>query len=246
MPSANTSLGGPAEGFPDTEWGLVSRLRDPAGGRYRAGLEALCNRYWKPVYVYLRAAWAKTNEDAKDLTQAFFLWLIEGDALRRFQPERGGFRRYLRVVLRSFVGHHETALQALKRGGRAQLVSLEGSTPSMEDVVADPKSVGPEEAFQRVWVVEVVKQAIERVRQRRLSGGDALSWHVYEEYALAPNAQRPTYVQLAARLGLKENDVNARLVAIRREIRAEIRSELARLTSDPQEVEEEWNELFRG
>ncbi len=90
MNPGDTSLGGPHRGFPATTWGMVRQLADSSGSQRREGLEALCRRYWKPVYRYLRIGFAKSNDDAKDLTQAFFAWLLEGDVLERYRPDRAG------------------------------------------------------------------------------------------------------------------------------------------------------------
>ena len=76
MKSSETSLGGTAQGFPNTLWEEISQARASDAGDRRAGLEELCRRYWKPIYRYVRIAFAKSNEDAKDLTQAFLLWLM--------------------------------------------------------------------------------------------------------------------------------------------------------------------------
>lgn len=80
-------------GFPDTSWGLVTRLHASGSGDYQTGLEELCRLDWKPVYCYLRMTAARTDDEAKDCTQDSFAWRIEGDTLRRYAPERGRFRR---------------------------------------------------------------------------------------------------------------------------------------------------------
>jgi len=116
-PSRDTSLGGDGDRFPETGGDIRSLL-----GQDPSRLELLCRRYWKPVYAYVRIAWSKGNEDAKDLTQAFFLWLMEGETLARYDAEKGGFRAYLKTLLKRFVGHEERALQRLKRGGDARIV----------------------------------------------------------------------------------------------------------------------------
>lgn len=228
---ADTSLGGGGRAFPDTTWGMISRLRDPA--RHRDALEDLCRRYWKPVYLYARLAWAKSNEDAKDLAQAFFAWLLEGEPLRKFEPERGGFRAYLKVLLRRFVGHQETAMGRLKRGGGARIVPIDA------DVAVDRES-DPERAFDRAWVRELASQAVERVRAR----ADALAFRVYEAYESGD--KDVTYGAIAKALAISEKDVKKHLFAVREEVRNEIRAELARLTGDDRERDEEWHALFRS
>src|SRR4029077_20163367 len=127
----------------ETTVGFAGGLRNPAAADYARSLDTLCARYWKPVYSYIRIAWAKSNEDAKDLTQAFFAWLLQEDALRRYEAGRGGFRAYLKVLLRRFVGHAERDLQRLKRGGGARVFSLEGDAPKLPELQGDPAGVDP-------------------------------------------------------------------------------------------------------
>ena len=61
-----TSLGGEARAFPPTEWTRL--LKCP---QEEAVLAELCQRYWRPVYCYLRGM-RLDNEEAKDLAQGFF------------------------------------------------------------------------------------------------------------------------------------------------------------------------------
>src|SRR5579864_5678270 len=125
-------MGGPERAFLETATDMVAGLQSPDPLRYTSAFDVFCKNYWKPAYVYIRAAWAKGNEDAKDLTQAFFLWLSENDALKKFDPDRGSLRRYLRVLLRSFVGHREDALGRLKRGGDSTLLSLDAGPAELD------------------------------------------------------------------------------------------------------------------
>ncbi len=226
---ADTSLGGGRGEFPVTTWGMVSRMREARGD----ALETLCRRYWKPVYRYARVAWSKSNEDAKDLAQAFFAWLLEGGALSRYEPAKGGFRAYLKTLLRRFVSHQEEALGRLKRGGAATIVII-------PDDVADAGD--PDMIFDRAWKTTVVNTCIARVKERMLAARRQTPVSVFEGYDLAD--EKPTYDELAARLGIKAGDVRNHLFAFREELRQEIRAELAETTASEEELEEEWNALF--
>jgi len=244
MRDSDTNIGGKNRTLPETDSDLVPGLRAPDPDVRRVAFEDLCQRYWKPVYLYLRTGWAKTNEDAKDLTQAFFLWLLESGAVGGYDAGRGTFRRYLKVMLRSFVSHQEKALSALKRGGGVRILSLEGSMPQVEEVIADPALVDPEKAFESMWLIEVIKAATERVRERYHREGKGAAFDIYKEYVLDRGGERPTYAALADRLGLKLREVESRLRALRLELRREIRAELFQTTAGDRELEEEWNELF--
>src|SRR5213078_3082453 len=117
MSFIDTSLGGTKKEFPKTVWDLVLRARDSSAGVRRAGLEELCRHYWKPVYHYVRVSCAKSNEEAKDLAQGFFMHLVESDDLQQYKPDRASFRTYLKMVLKHFVLDEDKKAQALKRGG---------------------------------------------------------------------------------------------------------------------------------
>jgi RNA polymerase sigma-70 factor (ECF subfamily) len=239
-----TELGGRNREFPKTIWGLVVQMRDPSSESRRAALEDLARRYWKPVYHYIRRAWSKSNEDAKDLTQSFFIWLLEGDAMRRYEPDRGSFRAYLRILLKHFLQHQDESMRRLKRGGGARFAPLCGDGNNPGEDIPDPKSSDPEKAFEESWIAILVQSALQRVRRRCEGGGRLIQFRAYEEYDLKPAPKRPTYAEVAATLGVKESDVRNYLFKIREEIWAELRMELALVTRDEKELEEEWNVLF--
>ncbi len=244
MNGNDTTLGGARRRFPDTTEGLLSRLCGPAARDYRDGIEELCRRYWKPVYRYLRIVWAKSNDDAKDLTQAFFLWLLEGEALSRYEAERGSFRHFLKMLLTRFGEHRDRALSTLKRGGAVKILPLAGEAAVDAESLADPDVADPERAFDREWLDAVAKAAVGRVRERLASEGHADQFRVYEAYDLAGPGEEPTYAEVAGRLGMKEGEVRRILFNVRIAVRGELRAELAKLTSDDRELEDEWNALF--
>src|SRR5262245_47297059 len=194
MRNRDTSLGGPGVNFGDTVWGTIERARDASPQVRQAGLEELARTYWKPVYRYLRVAWAKSNEDAKDLAQAFFLWLTDRNALERYEPDRGSFRTFLKALLRHFVQHHDEALDRLKRGGGKVIVSLDPEDASLNEVVPDPKALNPEEAFEREWRNALMSKAVDRVRKRLSAEGTGVKFRVFEAYYMNGSAEaKPTY-----------------------------------------------------
>jgi len=242
MNSGDTTLGGGDKAFPETTLGFAGGLRNPATADYTRSLETLCSRYWKPVYSYIRIAWAKSNEDAKDVTQAFFAWLLEEDALWKYDPARGGFRAYLKVLLRRFVGHAERDLHRLKRGGGARVFSLDGEAPRLPELQSG--NVDPEKVFERVWLEELVQQSIGRVRERFVASGKETRFRAYESFALASDAERPSYAEIAARHGMTVGEVEKALFVVREEIRQELRAALARSAGSDRELEDEWKRLL--
>src|SRR5256885_9151341 len=111
MGFGDTTLGGSARSFPTTQWSQVLAAQDPTQPGYRDRLDALLRVYWKPAYAYIRVAWRKSNEDAKDLTQAFFARLLQNGRIAAVQTEGGRFRSYLKQALRNFLIDAERAAE---------------------------------------------------------------------------------------------------------------------------------------
>lgn len=238
MNVGDTSLGGTRKDFPETVLDVVRRASDASPDVQRLGLEDLCKRYWKPAYHYFRVAWAKSNEDAKDLAQSFFVWIAEPGVLKRFDPRRGGFRAFLKALLRHFVQHHDEALGRLKRGGGRAILTLD---PEVAPAIPDPRARGPADAFEADWRKALIDQAVESVRERLRSESKGVKFELFEAYYLVDGQERPTYDALARKFGLKPGEVQHYLADVRAEVRLQIRAQIAESAGGPAEIEEEWN-----
>ena len=75
-----TEMGGLDDRFQSTQWSAVRWALDPADPRASEALQALIERYWRPVYFFIRRK-GRNVEEAKDLTQGFFCRLLEKGGL---------------------------------------------------------------------------------------------------------------------------------------------------------------------
>lgn len=207
-------------------------------------LEALCVRYWTPVLHYVRRAWSKNHEDAKDLTQGFFLELVDGEALRKFIPDRASFRTYLKMLLSRYSADQNDLRIALKRGGGRRIVPLDDGEAPLR--LADPQAESPEKAFDREWRAEVLEQAIERTRHHFIETKREIQFLAYDKYELSPSSDNPTYAQVAKEIGRTESDVRNYLFTVREKLRDEIQAEIADTVGDLSQLDDEFNSLFGG
>ena len=244
MAGKDTQIGEGGGSFPATSWGFIAGIQDSSTQVKQNALESLCRRYWKPVYHYVRRAWSKSSEDAKDLTQAFFLNLLEGDSLKRYTPGRGGFRPYLKVLLRGFSADQHQAMKALKRGGGRKRLAIDDEDAPLKEILADPRAEDPERAFDMAWKKTVLERAVERTREWLTSVGRAHQFRAFEEYEFGEGPEEVTYGGVAKKLGISESDVRNHLFAVRERIRLEIRGELTQTVSDMGELDSEWSALF--
>jgi RNA polymerase sigma factor (sigma-70 family) len=231
--------------FPSTRHSLIRGAK--AGGRtcQRTAIDNLCRRYQQPVYSFIRRAWSKSTDDAQDLTQAFFLHLLEKDALAAYDPARGCFRVFLKSILRHVAADIHDAERAKKRGGGARKISLEddGGDLRLNQCLEDPRALDPEEAFDEAWKREVLERAIERTRAWFASRDWLVKFQVFEA-TLAGDTERPTYSAIAARFGLRECVVRNHLFEVRERIRAEARAEIAQTVGDERQLEDEYRSLI--
>ncbi|MBV8834029.1 MAG: sigma-70 family RNA polymerase sigma factor, partial [Acidobacteriaceae bacterium] len=104
--------------FPTTRWTLVVTAADPHRKEARSALVSLCENYWYPLYAYLRRS-GYPPDQAQDLTQEFFMRVLEGRYLDRADPKRGRFRSFILTSLKCFVADEEDRQGTYKRGGGA-------------------------------------------------------------------------------------------------------------------------------
>src|ERR1700737_1598522 len=110
--------------FPLTRWSVVEAVRSDDSSERERALETLFAAYWKPVYKYVRLRWNRAAEDAQDLTQGFFVELLERELLAKYAPAKSRLRTYLRLCLDSFATNQEKAAHRQKRRSNTPHVAL--------------------------------------------------------------------------------------------------------------------------
>src|SRR5439155_23302331 len=94
----------------------VRALARPDAPARKQAQDDLIAAYWKPIYKYIRIHWRAANEDAKDLTQAFFARALEKEFFRAFDPAKARFRTFVRLCVDGFVSKERRAAGTFKRG----------------------------------------------------------------------------------------------------------------------------------
>src|SRR5215831_2198254 len=88
--------------FPTTSWSLVLSAGQAAGERSNDALASLCERYWYPLYAYVRRR-GYTREEAQDITQEFFVRVLAKHYIGRADRNKGRFRTFLLSSLTCFM-----------------------------------------------------------------------------------------------------------------------------------------------
>jgi RNA polymerase sigma factor (sigma-70 family) len=241
----DTEIGGRDGRFPLTRHSLMQAVQSADTDERRRALDVLIAAYWKPVYKYIRLRWSKDNEQAKDLTQEFFVRLLEKDFLESYDPSRARLRTYLRICLDRFLSNALTAEQRIKRGGEIVFLPLDFETAEGELRQLEPRSSEDvEEFFAREWTRSVFSNALERLRQECESKGKLVHFQLLELYDVEEGGKRLTYSQVGKQFGIKSSDVTNYLAYARREFRRIVLDSLREMTASEEEFRREARALL--
>ena len=226
------TLAGPSE-FPTTRWTLVVAASDPKRKEFRSALASLCENYWYPLYAYLRRRGYPADQ-AQDLTQEFFIRVLEGRYLDRADPEKGRFRAFLLTSLKFFVADEEDRNRAQKRGGGA-LLPLEFSSGEERYQREPAHDETPERIFERRWALSVLDRVVEKLRDEFVRHGRAEHFERLKVFLLG-RSDAP-YAALAHELNTSEGALKVAIHRLRKRYRELFRQEIADTVADPAEVE---------
>jgi RNA polymerase sigma factor (sigma-70 family) len=211
------------------------------------GYEALISAYWMPVYKYVRIRWEKPIDDAKDLTQGFFLEAMEKDFFRKFDSGKARFRTFLRTCLDGYISNQEKSARRLKRGG-----DLEFSPLDFQDAenqiggAAVSQGSSTEEFFEKEWRRSIFNLSLELFHTRLVEQGKEIRFKLFEAYALdgLEDGRRVKYEDLAREFGLTTTTVTNYLAAARRDFRRAVFDKLRELTITEDEFRRETRALL--
>ncbi len=221
--------------FPTTRWTLVFAAGDPRRKEARSALVSLCENYWYPLYAYLRRRGYPADQ-AQDLTQDFFVRLLEGRYLDRADPEKGRFRSFLLTSLKFFVADERDRQRALKRGGGA-VTSLEFSSGEERYQREPAHDETPERIFERRWALTVIDQVVEKLRTEFARQGRPEHFDKLKVFLLG-RSDAP-YAALALEMNTSEGALKVSIHRLRKRYRELFRQEIADTVADPAEVESE-------
>jgi RNA polymerase sigma-70 factor (ECF subfamily) len=241
-------MGGIQERFLTTHWSLLQNIQaSDEGERNRALIGLLLERYWKPVYCYLRRQGCG-NEEAKDLTQGFFHEVVLNRHLvDRADPAKGSFRSLLLHALRQYLLDERRKEDAQKRIPRDRLVPLDiADPPAIVEVV---QALDPEESFNYAWKADLMDRALAEVKESYTREGMEAHWCVFRDRVLEPVLKEqpaPSLRQLCERYGI-ENEATAShmLLTVKRRFQTVLRDHVRQTAMTGEGVEEEWREILK-
>ena len=231
--------------FATTRWSLVLSAANSNEQTARAALAELCEIYWRPIFSFVRRH-GHSNEEAQDLTQDFFVMILESDWLQHADQHRGRFRSFMLKSVQNFLHHADEKGATIKRGGKMDFISWDdwmAEAPSQLSFSAETLNcLPPERIFDLRWAATVVEHALRRLREE-CEGKGRLRLFETLRTQLAAERRDISYTDLAAVLGIAETAVKKQLHNLRQRYRWILRDEVAHTVNDPSDVDDEIRHL---
>jgi RNA polymerase sigma factor (sigma-70 family) len=236
----STLLNVTAVNFATTSWSLVLRAAatDSEGGR--AAFAGLCEAYWYPLYAFVRRR-GLSHEDAADLTQAFFVHMMEKHALRGVDPTYGRFRTFLLASFKNFRSDLGDRARAKKRGGDRVRVPFDVLENRYQSSVTDHDD--PERLFERQWALTLLDRARGRLKEEYAATGRADEFATFSPYLVGTHGDVP-YGRLSRQMRTTDGAVRVALHRFRRRFGLALRVEIATTVDAPEDIDAELHFLL--
>ncbi len=229
--------------FATTRWSVVLQCATSSVNSRvaRDALAQLCQTYWRPIFAYICQR-GHSAVDAQDLTQDFFLKVLDGKLLKRADPERGRFRSLLLKALNNFLNDEKDKRATRKRGGDVEFVSWDDWMAEAPSRLLIPEkalaSSSPEQIFDLRWAATVVERALRRLAEECEARGRRRVFDALSSILMAERTD-VSIVNLARRIGATEPAVKKLLHLMRQRYRALLREEVADTVESPASIDDE-------
>jgi RNA polymerase sigma-70 factor (ECF subfamily) len=228
--------------FATTRWSMVLEAGHRSSPKSAAALATLCESYWYPLYSFVRRQ-GRSADDARDLTQEFFSWLLEKNALQVADRSRGRFRSFLLASMKNFLAKEWRRGQAQRRGGGRPMISLDFDDGESRYRLEPSHDDTPENIFERQWALTLLEQALSNLSTEFEQAGkhwlfECLKMFIGGEKSLVP------YRELGKQLNMSESAVKVAIHRMRRRYRALLRNEIRQTVVTDEDVDEELRHLF--
>lgn len=209
----------------------------------KEALGELCNLYWYPLYGFVRQC-GHSPEDARDLTQGFFLHLLQHRALTRLDRQKGKFRSFLLASLQKYLSNEARRAFRFKRGGQAEFVCLDLESAEDRYRMEPVETLTPEKVFDARWAMALLAEAMDRLNREYIDQGKKNTFEALKDYLDPLNSKElPPYEQVADQLKVSVGSVKMLIHRLRKQYTALVREQISRTVSDPGDVGAETHEL---
>lgn len=245
MAGANhTDMGGRGYAFLTTQWSLIDGMKDNQDATL---IDHLLQRYWKPVYCYLRRK-GYPNEDAKDLTQGFFHDVVLNRSLaQRADQSKGRFRAFLLHALDQYLINERNKQTAQKRVPKGRLVPMD--VADLSELPAAISELTPEDSYNYTWLSELLERVITEVERECRQDGLDVHWQLFHDRIVKPTIEDvtpPSLATLCRTYNIESEKKAANMtVTVKRRFQALLKRQVRHTVATDEEVDDELQEILQ-
>ena len=230
--------GDPAQ-FRTTRWSAIFVAAESQMPGSQEALAALCRDYWYPVYAFARRA-GHAAPDAQDLTQGFFLSLLQRRALKRVDPTRGKFRSFLLASFKYYLSDEADRARAQKRGGDREFVFLDAADAENRYQFEPADQLTPEKIYDARWAITLLTRAVDRLREEHIAAGEISRFEALRPFVgVETGGAQPSYEEVAKKLGISLGATKTWVHRFRKRYTELLREEVWHTVSDPNDIDDE-------
>ena len=235
----DSSAGVGAGQFRTTCWSAVLLSAQSEATGSAIAREELCRLYWYPLYAFVRRR-GHSPEDAKDLTQGFFLSLFRRRSLDQVTPIKGKFRAFLLASLKNYLSTEFYREKTVKRGGNVEFVPLDFASGDDQYTNEPSAALTPEKVFDARWAMTLLDLAMAQLRAEYEGRGKLAAFDALKPFLDFGNTDNlPTYEAMAQKLQIGQGAVKTLIHRLRKRHAQILREEVGRTVNDPEEVDDE-------
>lgn len=230
-------------GFVTTQWHMVHLAGQEEGESSREALAYLCKVYWHPIYVAIRSQ-DFSREEAMDLTQDFFVYLIEKRVFATLKKENGRLRSFLSVAVRNFLSNARDRARTQKRGGGVVFLSVDQAELESEEAFAKSAGKSGADLYDLRWAWRVIHRAMDEVRQEYERSNRGPVFEKLSQYLTGSGKDEPRE-EVASSLGLSTNAMQVAIHRLRSRFGAKIREIVSETVVRPEDIQDELQFLIQ-
>jgi len=223
-----------------TRWTLVLAASGDEAADAHAAWASLCQQYWYPVYAFVKRH-GRSEDDARDLTQAFFARTFEKHSFAHARRERGRFRTFLLTSVANFLANQHEREHARKRGGGLPHVALD-ATPPDAAAIDLPDTLDPNQVYERCWASATLESAMTRLERTHAAPAEHKRFERLKPLLTDTDAQ--PYAAIARDLDVSEGAIRVAVHRLRRQYGQCLRDTIAETVADATQVDDELRYLL--
>ena len=222
--------------FRTTRWTVVMISAQSQAREGRAAFAELYQLYRYPLYAFARRA-GHSPEDAQDLTQGFFLHLLEHRALTHVDRLKGKFRSFLLASFQNYLSVEARRDRRLKRGGDYEFVSLDLESAESRYRLEPVDYLTAETIFDARWAMTLLDRAMTLLRHEYAAHGKASTFETLMVFLGRSDSNSTlSYEEAANVLGVGMGAVRTLIHRLRKQYTYLLREEVARTVSEPIDI----------